>query len=206
MTEEEMSENVDEDSESDEPVRKLSERVADYDEGLGSEVAALEAELDETSARIEQLEQELSETEDELEERTEQLQRARADFQNYKKRSEKRLEEEKERATEELVTDLLDVRDNLERALDAEGDVQEGVKATLRSLDEVLESEDVELIEPIEGDEVDPVRHEVLSSVPSERPTGTIVDCHRPGFEMAGKVLREAQVTVSEEDESSNGS
>lgn len=140
---------------------------------------------------------------DELESR---LRRKQAEFQNYKKRQKDRLEEEKQRATEDLVTRLLDVRDNLQRALDQDEDVdiRDGVESTLQQFDQQLERENVQRIEPNDGEEVDPQRHEVLATVESEQPTDAIAECYRPGYEMSGKVIRPAQVTVSAGSEAEN--
>jgi molecular chaperone GrpE len=145
---------------------------------------------------------------DDLESR---LARKQADFQNYKKRQQERLEEETERATENLVTRLLDVRDSLQRALDQdEGvDIRGGVETTLEQFDEQLARESVEQVEPEPGDPVDPQRHEALATVESEQPENTVADVHRPGYEMADKLLRPAQVTVSDgsgADDQSEGS
>lgn len=128
------------------------------------------------------------------------LKRKQAEFQNYKKRQEKQREKERARATESLVEDLLEVRDNLDRALeqDADADIREGVEATFRQLDDVLAGEGVEPVEPEPGTPTDPIRHEVLLRVDSDAPEGTVAEVHRPGYEMADKVLRPAQVTVSD--------
>jgi molecular chaperone GrpE len=167
-----------EESDAEELARELAE--------LRSERDALAADVEGAEARIEELES--------------KLKRKQADFQNFKKRQERRREEEKRRATEELVERLLDVRDNLQRALDQDEDVdiRDGVESTLRGFDDVLEREDVAAIEPDPGDDVDPERHEVLTTVDSDQESGTVADCYRPGYEMAGKVIRAAQVTVSE--------
>ena len=105
----------------------------------------------------------------------------------------------KARATEELVEQLTDVRDNLVRALDQDddADIRPGVESTLESFDRVLEDENVAFISPATGDEVDPERHEVMQRVDSDQPAGTIVDIYQAGYEMADTVLRPARVTVS---------
>jgi len=173
----------------------LAERVREHDEDLGDEVADLEA-------RVAELEDDLSEAEDEVEDLTERLQAKQADFQNYKQRAKQRQEDIRERATEDLVERLLDVRDNLGRALEEEsGDVEslrEGVKLTRKEFDRVLDAEGVSEIAPEEGAEVDAQRHEVMMRVDSDQPEGTVADVYRSGYEMGGKVLRPAQVTVSE--------
>ncbi len=154
--------------------------------------------------RVAALEGETAELQSEVENLESRLKRKQADFQNYKKRQEERLAEERERATEDLVTRLLEVRDNLQRAIDQDddADIREGVESTLRLFDQELERENVERIEPTTGEKPDPTRHEVLMRVESDQPADTIERVHRPGYEMAGKVLRPAQVTVSKGDSS----
>jgi molecular chaperone GrpE len=163
-----------------------SEQVAAVIRTLTAERAELREEREAERERAEDLKSRLS--------------RKQADFQNYKKRQEKRLEEEKQRATEDLVSRLLEVRDNLARALDQDedADIRGGVESTLVQFDEELDRENVEVIEPEVGSEVDPQRHEVLITVESDQPEGTVAQLHRSGYEMAGKVLRPAQVAVSD--------
>jgi len=179
------------------PPAELVERVDD----AGAEAVA--GELHALRNRLRELRERLDDREDRVEELESSLKRTKADFQNYKKRQERRREQERRRATEDLVERLLDVRDNLDRALDVEGeaeadDIRDGVDSTLRQFDRVLDDEGVAAIDPAPGTEVDPQRHEVLMRVESDRPEGTIADVHRPGYEMGEKVLRPAQVTVSE--------
>ncbi|WP_276271212.1 nucleotide exchange factor GrpE [Haloarcula litorea] len=184
------------------PDDDLVERVAESDpEEIAREVAGLRTRTAGLEGQVRSLADELAEAEATAEELEEKLKRKQAEFQNYKKRMDERREQEKQRATEDLVTRLLDVRDNLQRALeqDEDAEIRSGVESTLRQLDDVLAAENVEVIEPASGDEVDPTQHQVLARVESDAEPGTIADVHRPGYEMADKVLREAQVTVSEE-------
>lgn len=196
--------DVDESSQdSDEPVGEadgideLVARVAAADEVLAAEVGNL---ID----RVDELETELAERVEEIEELESRLKRERADFKNYKKRAKEREDEIKERATEDLVERLLDVRDNLVRALEQEAnaDIRDGVEATLSTFDRILEDENVGGIEPSPGDEVDPERHEVVMRVDDgDQAAGTIEEVYRPGYTLAGKVVRPAQVAVSATDE-----
>jgi len=171
----------------------LADRVATYDGELGAAVENLEA-------RIEELETELAEERERADDLESRLKRKQADFQNYKKRAKKRQEEIKERATEDFLTRLVPVRDDLVRALeqDENVDIRDGVESTLESFDRVLDEENVTPIQPDPGDAVDPTRHEVMMRVESDQPGGTVVDVYRPGYEMAGTVIQEAQVTVSD--------
>jgi len=166
-----------------------------------------EATLEETARciallrqRVDGLKGQLESREQEVEDLESRLKRKQADFQNYKKRQKERLEEEKRRATEDLVERIVDVRDNLARALDQDedADIRGGVETTLRQFDEQLQRENVERLEPDPGEEVDPQRHEALATIPSDRSEGTIAEVHRPGYEMGGKVVRPAQVAVSD--------
>ena len=171
----------------------LADRVGEHDADLGAAVGDLQT-------RVEELEAELAESEDRADDLESRLKRTQADFQNYKKRAKRRQEEIKERATEDFVGRLVSVRDDLVRALDqdADADIRDGVASTLESFDRVLESENVVPIEPEPGTAVDPTRHQVMMRVESDQPEGTVVDVYRPGYEMAGSIVQEAQVTVSE--------
>lgn len=169
----------------------LIERIEDSDpEQLAQEIESLRERVDEFRERAD----EQQTTIDDLES---SLKRSQADFQNYKKRMEKRRKQERKRATEDLISRIIDVRDNLKRALDQDGEIREGIETTLRQFDRVLEQENVSEIAPDPGEEIDPQRHEVLMRVESDQPEDTIDDVHRPGYEMADKIIREAQVTVS---------
>ena len=164
----------------------LAARAAEYDEDLAAAVAETEARADEAEERVAELES--------------TLKRTRADFQNYKKRAKKRQEQREARATEDLVSRLTEVRDNLVRALDQEegADIRPGVESTLETFDRVLDEENVTAIEPDAGEQVDPERHEVMMRVADDRPSGAIVDVYKPGYEMADRVIEAAQVTVSD--------
>ncbi|WP_160134589.1 nucleotide exchange factor GrpE [Halococcus salsus] len=176
--------------ETDATAADLVERVEEHADG---ELAREVDDLRERAATA-------AERADEVEELETQLKRKQADFQNYKKRAKQRQEEQEARATEDLVTRLLEVRDNLSRALDQdeEVDIRPGVESTLEEFDRVLDDENVDPIDPAPGDAVDPQRHEVMLRVDSDEPSDTVAEVYRPGYEMGEKVLRPAQVTVSE--------
>ncbi|WP_121821953.1 nucleotide exchange factor GrpE [Halostella salina] len=207
-------------SASDEERRTISEQlpeaVSEHDEELGADVRRLlekaveldrrveelEAERDEYEDRVEELEAELDDRDEDVEDLEDRLKRKQADFQNYKKRAKKRQDQIRDRATEDLVERLLDVRDNLKRAVEEDHDnvesIREGVEMTLSEFDRVLDGEDVAEVDPDPGTAVDPQRHEVMMRVESDQPADTIAEVYTPGYEMSGKVLRTAQVTVSD--------
>ncbi|MDB2241773.1 nucleotide exchange factor GrpE [Halorubrum ezzemoulense] len=170
----------------------LAAAVAEHDEALAREVAALEADLAETREA-------LRERDEEVEELTSKLARVKADFSNYKERAKRKQEDIRERASEALVERLTPVRNDLLRALDQDegSDLRPGVESTLEKFDDVLAEEGVEAIDPEPGEEVDPARHQVMLRVDSERPEGTVHEVYEPGYEMGDRVLSEAKVTVS---------
>ncbi|MFW6000362.1 MAG: nucleotide exchange factor GrpE [Halorubrum sp.] len=170
----------------------LAAAVAEHDEALAREVAALEADLAETR-------EELRARDEEVEELTSKLARVKADFSNYKERAKRKQEELRERASEALVERLTPVRNDLLRALDQDegSDLRPGVESTLEKFDEVLADEGVASIDPEPGEEVDPARHQVMLRVDSDRPEGRIHEVYEPGYEMGDRVLSEAKVTVS---------
>ncbi|WP_276300400.1 nucleotide exchange factor GrpE [Halorussus lipolyticus] len=213
MTDEETTEQVRKDADSEADATETADadtEAEEQEDSLGptstklvAEVATQDAELaTDLEAHLAELEadkQEAAERADDLESK---LKRNRADFKNYKKRAKKRQEQMKERATEDLVENLLDVRDNLKRAVEDDHEnvesVREGVEMTLNELDRVFDDENVEEIAPEPGTETDPQRHEVMMQVESDQPEGTVADVYQPGYEMGEKVLRAAQVTVSD--------
>lgn len=174
---------------------ELVDRIVDAD-------PSLEAEVTELRSRIDSLAEDVDAKDEEIDDLTDKLSRARADFKNYKKRTKKQQEEMKARATEDLVGELIDVRDNLVRALDQDddADIRPGVESTLEAFDRALEDENVGFISPAAGEDVDPERHEVMQRVDSDQPDGTIADVYQQGYEMAGKILRPARVTVSSDE------
>jgi len=182
-----------------ETVDDLVARVAAVDEKLAAEVGDLAERVADLETDLSEREVEIEEKDERIEELESNLKRTKADFQNYKKRTEKRKEQIKERATEDLVERLIDVRDNLVRALeqDANADIRDGIEATLSTFDRVLEDENVEAIHPDPGAEVDPQVQEVVMRVEGDQPEGRVEEVYRPGYRMAGKVLQAAQVTVS---------
>jgi molecular chaperone GrpE len=173
------------------------------DAGEDADPDELRERLDERDERIENLEETLAEREDRIDELESRVKRVQADFQNYKKRAEERREEIRERATEDLVERLLGVRDDLDRALEADEetdadaeDLREGVELVRNELDDVLRDEGVERVET---GEFDPERHEAMMRVESEEhDEGEVVDVYEQGYVMAGRVLRPAKVTVAE--------
>lgn len=135
---------------------------------------------------------------------TQQLMRARADFDNFRRRTRQEKEDLQQFATKKLLEQLLPVIDNFERALSAvpnsEGAASElisGIEMVHRQLAGVLEQHGVEAIEAV-GQPFDPNYHEAVmqESVEGKEPGEVIAELQK-GYTIHGKVLRPAMVKVT---------
>jgi molecular chaperone GrpE len=166
------------------------------------------AELIATRAELRRVEGELKKLTDERAEFTDKLARRQADFDNFRKRTERERSETYNRALGEVVRRLLPVMDNLQRALDTERTLQvgesaefkhflEGVELINRQLGVVVEGLGVEVI-PTVGRLFDPHVHEAVSTEErSDVEPDTIVQEMQRGYKLGDKLLRPAMVKVA---------
>ena len=131
------------------------------------------------------------------------LERLQADFDNYKKRQEKKQKEFIEFANERLLNNLLSVVDNLERALDSTKNnknakaIKEGVNNTLKEFNAILNKEGVKPIQSI-GHRFDPYKHEAVMKTETDKYSEDIVtEEFQKGYYIRSKVLRPAMVKVT---------
>jgi len=137
----------------------------------------------------------LAEAERQRDEYLDALQRLKAEFDNYRKRVARDQQELAARAHERLVRELVPVLDDLERAVNHEGDIEEGVKLIHRALSDALAKEG---LTPIETDgKFDPHTQEALLSQPSETEEGTVIQVLQKGYKLGDRVLRPARVVIS---------
>lgn len=124
------------------------------------------------------------------------LQRARAEFDNFRKRTMREQTDLIARATQGLVGRLLSVLDNFDRAI-AHGDTSPGLALVHRELTDVLRSEGLALIDA-EGKPFDPHLHEAVESHEDANvDEPTVSEVHQNGYLFKGKVLRPALVAVA---------
>ncbi len=128
------------------------------------------------------------------------LLRRRAEFENFKKRSERDQRAMAEDVASDIFRRLVDTVDNLERALQAGGApeaLRQGVELTLRELRSMLESHEVEAVDPA-GERFDPLRHQALlhEHVPGYE-AGTVAEVLRKGYTYRDRLLRPALVKVA---------
>ncbi|OXM17435.1 nucleotide exchange factor GrpE [Paenibacillus herberti] len=129
--------------------------------------------------------------------------RAQADFDNFRRRTQKEKEELGQYASSKLLTQLLPIVDNFERAMAAAsgtGDSEslaKGVDMIFRQLQGVLEQEGLKAMDTV-GQSFNPEFHQAVMSVESdEHEEGTVVEELQKGYTLKDKVLRPAMVKVS---------
>jgi molecular chaperone GrpE len=136
----------------------------------------------------------------ERDELREQLLRKRAEFENYRKRVERDRQQAGTDAAADVLKGLVPTLDNLDRALESaskDDPLREGVELTRRELLAFLESQGVEVHDPV-GQPFDPEIHQALSHEPvTGFADGTIVEAFRKGYSYKGRLLRPALVKVA---------
>ncbi len=136
----------------------------------------------------------------ELEELTDRYKRMLAEFENYKKRSQKERENLYNMITGDVLTAFLPVMDNLEKAADVKTEdtsYQDGVKLVVKQLSDVLRKFGMEEIETV-GKRFDPELHDAVSHIEDkEKGEQEIVEEYRKGYKIGNKVIRHSMVIVA---------
>lgn len=130
------------------------------------------------------------------------LQRLQAEFDNYRKRMDSRFTEVAKFASEDILLKVLDIYDNILRALEMDftddpDAAKNGIQAIQQQLDKILSMEGVRPIESV-GQEFDPYyQHAAQRTHDSEKPDGIILEEYQRGYMLKEKVLRPAVVRVN---------
>ncbi len=132
-----------------------------------------------------------------------QLLRTAADFDNFRKRARRDVEEAAKRSREQTLLEVLPLVDNLERAVEASSSavdvaaVADGVRMVLRSFQDIADRMELSRV-PAVGAKFDPNLHDAVQQVETdEHPPGTIVSEVMPGYRLGEKLLRAAMVVVA---------
>ena len=184
---------------------KAGEAAAEAD--IKSEADGLRAERDELAKKLADVEGDIEAAKAEAANAADRLSRLQADWENYRRRTERDRVTERERACEGLVKDLLPAIDDLERAIahaqaTAEGNevaqqLADGVSAVHEKVVSVLEKQGVEVIDPA-GQPFDPQDHQAVGRVENaDEYDETVADVYQKGYRLGGKVVRPAMVTVT---------
>ena len=153
--------------------------------------------------RLLTLEAELKQAKEQAEEHFAHLQRLQAEFDNYRKRTQKEKEETVKYAAERIVESMLPVLDNFERAMNSSKSNQDfnafsqGVEMIFKQMQSTLTKEGLNPIEAV-GQPFDPKLHDAVLQVESEDyPENTVVEELQKGYYLKEKVLRPSMVKVS---------
>lgn len=123
--------------------------------------------------------------------------RLAADFDNYQKRSERERASLIALANERFAKDLLEVVDNLDRAVKSDdAHLREGIIQIRQLFEAQLQRNGIHPIDSLKKS-FNPAEHEAIAHVPSDEPAGTIIDEVSRGYRMHEKVIRYAKVAVS---------
>lgn len=145
----------------------------------------------------------------ELDSMRDKLLRALAEAENTRRRAEKEVKDTRDYAVSSFAKDILDVADNLSRAVgavdettledapDAVKNLVEGVAMTEKALLSKMERHGVKKVDPAPGDAFDPHRHQAVAQIPSDHPNGRIASVMQTGYVIGDRTLRAAMVAVS---------
>ena len=209
-SEEAEAEDVVEDVDPDEERARVEAAIRAGEEAAERELAAdaskIREERDELQRKLADVEDQIEAAKKEASEATERMLRLQADWDNYRRRTAAERLAEKERAAEKLVTNLLPVIDDIERAIEhagvTEGDTQfqqfvDGVSAVHAKMLGVLEKEGVKPIDPV-GEPFEPLAHQAVGRVEDKDAFDeTVAQVYQKGYKMGDKVIRTAMVTVT---------
>ena len=127
-------------------------------------------------------------------------QRTQAELENFRKRAARDIAVTADRVKARLVSELLPVVDNLERALATanpeEDHLAEGVRLVHVELMRVLERNGIQAYDPA-GEQFDPTVHEAISMREGDNGSGIVLDVVAKGYKIGDSVIRPAQVVVS---------
>ena len=193
-----MTTKTDNDQDEVEPEEELEEKLEA--DSVVEEEPAKEEEAKELSP-LEQLEEQVRLKDEEILKQKDTFLREKAELDNFKKRLTKEKEDFAQFANERLLKELLQIEDNLERAMEAPNatleSLKEGVEMIQKQFKDFLKNQKVEVIEAF-GKPFDPNLHEVLNQQESEEhEENTVIEEYSKGFTLNGRILRPAKVVIS---------
>ena len=178
------------------------EEIVDADQE--SEETSIEEENIEEAKELsplEQLEEQIRLKDEELASQKDTFLREKAELENFKKRLTKEKEDFVQFANERLLKELIQIEDNLERALEVPNatfeSLKEGVEMIQKQFTTFLKNQKAEPIEAL-GKPFDPNLHEVLNQQESEEhEENTVIQEYSKGYTLNGRILRSAKVVIA---------
>lgn len=170
---------------------------------MEQEIEEQAEDVNEESSQTEEA-SELEKVKQEKEELNQRLLRLQADYDNFRRRTQKEKEADRKYKAQDLVSELLPALDNFERAFKielsdetAKGFV-DGVRMVYRQLQDALRKEGVEEI-PTEGETFDPYQHQAVMQVEDENfESNVIIEELQKGYKLKDRVIRPAMVKVNQ--------
>ncbi len=152
---------------------------------------------------LQQMENALTKAEEEMVTHRDAMLRMQAEMENLRKRLVRDLERSRKFALEQIMKDILQVRDSLELGLETGCEsataeqLREGQELTFKMLDKVLQDHDMELIDPV-GETFNPEFHQAMTVLPSEEfEENSVLEVLQKGFKLHNRLIRPAMVVVS---------
>ena len=149
------------------------------------------------------LKSQLESLQNEIKEEKDKFLRLFAEFENYKKRTSKERLDLYKTASQELMTALLPIIDDLKRASaefekSKEKSLVEGFSLINNKFSDTLKSQGLVLVEVNKGDEFDAEIHEAITQIPAEndKMKGKIIDITEQGYKLGEKIIRYPKVVV----------
>jgi molecular chaperone GrpE len=153
---------------------------------------------------VEELERQVAEKDRQAQEYIAKYRQAAAEFEDARLRLRREIGKDIERARRDVLSEMLDVLDNLDRAVESARQgtspdaLRQGVELVQRQFLSKLESLGVKRIQ-VEGEVFDPSVHDAVTTIPSSAPAqdGRVVGVIRHGYRIGDEVLRPASVAVA---------
>ncbi|WP_106497098.1 nucleotide exchange factor GrpE [Lentibacillus sp. Marseille-P4043] len=175
---------------------EITEVIDEEDEKVEEQI------LDSDESKMETLKVEMENVKQEKDDLYQKLLRSQAEFENFKKRSQKEKEKERKYKSQDLVNELLPALDNFERALnqevtEANKSFVEGITMVYNQLKDALKNQGVEEIEAV-GKTFDPnLHHAVMQIEDDEMEPNSVVEELQKGYILKDRVIRPAMVKVN---------
>ena len=164
--------------------------------------------LDATVGRMEKLKEQLETEKRKNDDLVKQMKYLQADIVNLQRQTDRMLIDVRNQARFTLILELISVKEDLERAVDAaklnsdrKEDLLEGLRLLITKMENSLRAEDISDIEVKIGSKLDPRLHEAVSTkISNDHDEGTILSVIGKGYTVNGKVLKPALVEVARRD------
>lgn len=171
-------------------------------EAINSEDSEMSIGTDSNEEEMETMKIQLERLQEEKDNTYERMLRIQAEFDNFKRRTQKEKEAERKYKSQDLINELLPVIDNFERALqvevpDAADSFVEGITMVYRQFQDALKSQGVAEIEAV-GKEFDPnLHHAVMQTDDDELDPNMVAEELQKGYMLKDRVIRPAMVKVN---------